>query len=184
MDYKDYGFRYLRFGIYHNKPNHSQSFDTPRPFDILTRILSGKVDFIFPEGVIHASEGDTVHIPMGTTYRMVWRGEHPSNSAMHYQLASGEIRFAAQKLEGVTLPLLARPKTPLDQLQTGYTILSLCLPVMKREGFSPSQKRLLPATEYIRGHYAEPCVRRCLRRASGSRSRAFTRSFAERSACA
>lgn len=156
MDYKDYGLRYLRFGIYHNKQNHKQSFDIPRPFDILTRILSGEVDFIFPSGVIHAKEGDTVHIPMGTTYRMEWQGEHPANGAMHYQLSGGEIHYAEQKLNGVCLPLERLPQTPLEELLTAYTILSTCLPVMEQKGVPASQKRLLPATEYIRSHYSEP----------------------------
>lgn len=162
MDYKDYALRYLRFGIYHNQPDHRQTFTTPRPFDILTRILSGRVDFYFPDGVIHAQAGDTVHIPMGSTYRMVWQGAHPANGAMHYQLSAGEIHFAAQKLEGVSLPLEKLPQDPLEELQTAYTILSLCLPMMEQEGFSASQKRLLPATEYIRSHYNAPIAPQAL----------------------
>ena len=156
MDDKDYRLRYLHFGVFRYKPGaHSLPFP-PRPFDILSFIRSGEVDFFFPDVTLHAVAGDTVHIPMGSTYSMIWHGPAPENIAMFYQLASGAIHYAPQVLHGLALPLDTCPTEPLERLAKAYSLLLLCLPKMQSAPKPTEEVRLLPATEYIRSHYRAP----------------------------
>ena len=69
MNCNDYNLKYLHIDIYNYPTDYRKRIDIPRPFDIITKILSGEVVFSDNQGnSVYAHEGDVVFIPMGTIY--------------------------------------------------------------------------------------------------------------------
>ena len=154
MNCADYALKYLRINLYEYEPNHSRTIDIPRPFHTITQIKRGTVTFSDTyDNIITASEGEIVYVPMGTVYTMSWKGESPSNIAIHYQLALEGDNAPMQLIRGVKYPLCEVPQSELMQMSLFYRLYSLCEPQIKATSTQPIDSRIECALEYIRVNY-------------------------------
>lgn len=154
MNLRDCTFTYLRFGTYHFRDGQRCYLNVPRPFEIITKILSGSVVFRCGEDFVEAKEGETVYLPIGCTYEMTWHGASPSNTAMHYRLNATHRGRRLRKLEGVSIPLDETRNGLFDDLTVAYRTLALTEPLQNDAPPVPPN-RVKRAVDFIRAHYAE-----------------------------
>ena len=154
MNLRDCTFTYLRFGTYHFRDRQRCVLNVPRPFEIITKILSGSVVFRCGDNIVEAKEGEAVYLPIGCIYEMTWHGASPSNTAMHYRLNAPHRGRRLRKLEGVSLPLDERRDGLLGDLAVAYQTLALTEPLQNDDPPIPPN-RAKRAVDFIRAHYAE-----------------------------
>ena len=154
MSCNEYSLKYLKMNVYEYNADHERTIDIPRPFDILTQITSGEVTFTdSDQNSVSARAGDVVFIPMGTAYTMSWKGERPSNIAIHYQFQNEQSQYALQLIEGVSFPFSDIPESELLQMSLFYKLYHLCEPHIKKTKAAISDNRINTAVEYIRTNY-------------------------------
>lgn len=155
MTCNDYSLKYLKINLYEYDSNHTRTIDIPRPFDILTQIVSGEVTLSDTEGnCITAGVGEIVYIPMGTAYSMKWKGNCPSNLAVHYQFGKEQGKYPMQKIIGVHFPSLEIPEQELMQMSLFYRLYADCEPRIKKAKTQIGyDNRIGAALEFIRSNY-------------------------------
>ena len=167
MDHRDYSFEYLRIGLYKYKNGQHIEMTVPRPFDIITKILSGSVVFCSDGQKIPASAGEAVFIPMGTVYSMTWYGDEPRNAVVHYKLKNPDKRYAMQRIENADLPLDGSPSEVIEQMILAYRCIAISHPLLRETESGHGENRAKAAEEYIRKHYTEEITTKELASAMG-----------------
>ena len=155
MRCNDYSLKYLMMNLYEYDRDHVRTIDIPRPFDIITEIISGNVTFSDTEGnCVEACEGEVVFIPMGTAYTMKWAGTAPSNLTVHYQFEREQEQYTMQKIEGVRFPFSEIPDSELLRMARFYELYAECEPRIKKEKPTAGYDgRIRAAAEFIRSNY-------------------------------
>ncbi len=155
MTCNDYSLKYLKMNLYEYDSDHVRTIDIPRPFDILIQITSGEVILTDNESNrIEAGVGEVVFIPMGTVYTMSWKGNQPSNLAVHYQFAREQGKYPMQKLEGASFPFADIPSSELLQMSLFYRLFADCEPrIKKAKPQAGYDNRIDVAVEFIRSNY-------------------------------
>ena len=154
MNCNDYNLKYLHIDIYNYPTDYRKRIDIPRPFDIITKILSGEVVFSDNQGnSVYAHEGDVVFIPMGTIYEMKWQGQTPSNFAIHYQFEKEQSKRPLQKIEVENVNFGSKPKSDLLAMSMFYRIYAQIESRIRNSKTSLYDNRIGVAVEFIRSNY-------------------------------